>query len=984
MSDPQPQPQQQRDTGRPRPDLAAPTTGVTTGQEPAQPSPWLVRPSTAEPQPALLVEVHPQPTATTTATATAAVGATSSHKEEEEDNKEASPSAGAPARKKPKPMLASSGPDDQFLDQQEQERLRQVCKDIGFPDEVHDAAVRFLTQLRLTRSPPWVPGGYDAWMAAALFLLDQDITPARVVRSRNLISLTTILHKCNVPFVEYNTALNSVVDACVSSPRLPPVHPALGRRIVAIKWTFTVLAPIWERTTQIYQRYLTRKFQTADTKSSALQYVWTSFIIAKRISLSQSAQRQMMLLLALVVCALRHLLRVCAPLDRFVAAPHARALRADTSVWGEESLRHIAQDLDLDCDLLQVVHRTYWRHFLEKFGDKITFLPTLGLPTHQTLTALDQAYATLLSSPMHCTIDERLFAARDVVVMAGPPPPSPAAFSIPKSFVDATQSPVVRLSEPLSSPHHRRHHQLSSPSPSCSGGADERSLEEMLEAEGATRPPVELAAMLIQSDLLATVDTAVQQAKTEFMDRCTRQFPTVDAREFENHWSTAVSVFHCVISAIMNTEPDATREVLLRALCRDDNMCAMLAFSSQIASIVTHFTPTMSPSGDITWVLDVFNAKPVTYWKVTERAMATLLCRYPQVAAPLARCERHILSCLMWRRSWAHPPLLAGLPAVEEANNPWRRGSTHARTGRDGDGGDDEENDGGDGEKGARRKTKKQQKKKQKKQQSTSSSAHAHGPPTAEERTRTTTLLLANKFYDAMLKRLAMICRLADDIDAVLKRKIWTTFEFAAMKHPDLFVDRHADQILLCCIFVTMKLLKPGAASFTKLLLLYESVVKDAAYVDEVLHRIPVRNDERLHTSDGGSDGDGGRGGADDAPARGQAGVSADADDSEVKKVQIFTFYNDVFLPRMQSFALRWTSEGGEDEPITASYPRSGNTIAATPHIPTRHGAVRLRHLPHFSPAPRHQVSQPVAGPFHATSTPMAGAARASSLRVSA
>ena len=41
--------------------------------------------------------------------------------------------------------------------------------------------------------------------------------------------------------------------------------------------------------------------------------------------------------------------------------------------------------------------------------------------------------------------------------------------------------------------------------------------------------------------------------------------------------------------------------------------------------------------------------------------------------------------------------------------------------------------------------------------------------------------------------------------DEMFKRKVWTTFETAFKKHTDLFKNRHLDQNLMCCLYITWK-----------------------------------------------------------------------------------------------------------------------------------------------------------------------------------
>ena len=37
---------------------------------------------------------------------------------------------------------------------------------------------------------------------------------------------------------------------------------------------------------------------------------------------------------------------------------------------------------------------------------------------------------------------------------------------------------------------------------------------------------------------------------------------------------------------------------------------------------------------------------------------------------------------------------------------------------------------------------------------------------------------------------------------------MWTCFEYAMLKSPDLMRDRHLDQIIMCCIYVMAKVMR--------------------------------------------------------------------------------------------------------------------------------------------------------------------------------
>ena len=55
--------------------------------------------------------------------------------------------------------------------------------------------------------------------------------------------------------------------------------------------------------------------------------------------------------------------------------------------------------------------------------------------------------------------------------------------------------------------------------------------------------------------------------------------------------------------------------------------------------------------------------------------------------------------------------------------------------------------------------------------------------------------------------RLRELCDRLDITDEELQRMMWTCMEHVLVKHVDLMMDRHLDQILMCAVYVMAKVM---------------------------------------------------------------------------------------------------------------------------------------------------------------------------------
>ncbi|KAG2470010.1 RBL2 protein, partial [Polypterus senegalus] len=85
---------------------------------------------------------------------------------------------------------------------------------------------------------------------------------------------------------------------------------------------------------------------------------------------------------------------------------------------------------------------------------------------------------------------------------------------------------------------------------------------------------------------------------------------------------------------------------------------------------------------------------------------------------------------------------------------------------------------------------------------------HLHHSPAGTRPRKTGSMsLFFRKVYRLVSMRLRDLCSKLDIPDE-LRRKVWTCFEHSLVQHPELMVDRHLDQLLMCAIYVMSKVTK--------------------------------------------------------------------------------------------------------------------------------------------------------------------------------
>merc|ERR1719422_1642207 len=171
--------------------------------------------------------------------------------------------------------------------------------------------------------------------------------------------------------------------------------------------------------------------------------------------------------------------------------------------------------------------------------------------------------------------------------------------------------------------------------------------------------------------------------------------------------------------------------------------------------------------------------------------------------------------------------------------------------------------------------------------------------PAATKPKRTGSLgLFFRKFYHLAHLRMDLLCHSLQIHDEDVQRKIWTTFEYTIMKHPDLMKDRHLDQLLMCSLYIVCKVVGQDR-NFTDVMRQYKTQPQAASHVYRSVLLGPKSDSAAPDKKEGKSD----PSKPPPTPTK-PANASTVADGEE--RGDLIKFYNDVFMHRLQEFGLKF------------------------------------------------------------------------------
>ncbi|XP_056405342.1 retinoblastoma-like protein 1 isoform X5 [Hyla sarda] len=179
-------------------------------------------------------------------------------------------------------------------------------------------------------------------------------------------------------------------------------------------------------------------------------------------------------------------------------------------------------------------------------------------------------------------------------------------------------------------------------------------------------------------------------------------------------------------------------------------------------------------------------------------------------------------------------------------------------------------------------------------------------PTSANKPKRTGSLaLFFRKVYHLASVRLRDLC-LKLDLPNDLRRKIWTLFEYSLVHCTDLMKDRHIDQLLLCAVYIMSKVTKDERL-FHDIMKCYRNQpqAESRVYRHVLLKKLPDGP-----KSDTGSSQDVEMVDCDSNDS--QTFLKEAAGASEQERGDLITFYNNVYVERVQLFALKYAVSTGD------------------------------------------------------------------------
>ncbi|XP_037672441.1 retinoblastoma-like protein 2 isoform X3 [Choloepus didactylus] len=202
--------------------------------------------------------------------------------------------------------------------------------------------------------------------------------------------------------------------------------------------------------------------------------------------------------------------------------------------------------------------------------------------------------------------------------------------------------------------------------------------------------------------------------------------------------------------------------------------------------------------------------------------------------------------------------------------------------------------------------------------------------------------LFFRKVYHLAGVRLRDLCAKLDISDE-LRKKIWTCFEFSIIQCPELMMDRHLDQLLMCAIYVMAKVTKEDK-SFQNIMRCYRTQPQARS---QVYRSVLIKGKRRRRTS-GSSDSrshqnsptelNKDRTSRDSSPVMRSSSTlpvpqpssapptptrvtGASSDMEEEERGDLIQFYNNIYIKQIKTFAMKYSQANIMDAPPLSPYP---------------------------------------------------------------
>ncbi|XP_066875361.1 retinoblastoma-like protein 2 isoform X2 [Kogia breviceps] len=202
--------------------------------------------------------------------------------------------------------------------------------------------------------------------------------------------------------------------------------------------------------------------------------------------------------------------------------------------------------------------------------------------------------------------------------------------------------------------------------------------------------------------------------------------------------------------------------------------------------------------------------------------------------------------------------------------------------------------------------------------------------------------LFFRKVYHLAGVRLRDLCAKLDISDE-LRKKIWTCFEFSIIQCPELMMDRHLDQLLMCAIYVMAKVTKEDK-SFQNIMRCYRTQPQARSQV----YRSVLIKGKRKRRNSGSSDSrshqnsptelNKDRTSRDSSPVMRSSSTlpvpqpssapptptrltGANSDVEEEERGDLIQFYNNIYIKKIKTFAMKYSQANAMDAPPLSPYP---------------------------------------------------------------
>ncbi|XP_055384271.1 retinoblastoma family protein-like [Condylostylus longicornis] len=154
--------------------------------------------------------------------------------------------------------------------------------------------------------------------------------------------------------------------------------------------------------------------------------------------------------------------------------------------------------------------------------------------------------------------------------------------------------------------------------------------------------------------------------------------------------------------------------------------------------------------------------------------------------------------------------------------------------------------------------------------------------------------LFLRKFYKLAYMRIHELCKELDLQDDIILNQIWTIFEYSIVNKTELMRDRHLDQLIMCAIYVFIKVKEVSGKTFTDIMKYYRNQPQAASNIyREVLIKPAIEK--------------------------------PNGEKEPAFYNDIISFYNAVYVPMMQSYVLGF----GENT-------QRGVNLLLSPHPPEK------------------------------------------------